>query len=166
MRNETKINNAVRSRRVAALLLAATACAAAFASSAGARFDGNPCVTARLTKALVVKVKPMVGPDTTTMLDSGHKNECDLFSGSTGREVRVYIWPKSQKASAVSEIVNGTYSGRKVKTVALSGLGPGATSYNGDPSFVAGNEFFVLFPYGLSPIQALKVARIIYAQFP
>src|SRR5258708_39678121 len=96
---------AVGSGNAVALLIAATALAAARASSAGARFDGNPCVTARLTgKALLAKVTPMIGPGTSTRLDSGHKNECDLFSDKTGREVRVYIWPKSQKASAVSEI--------------------------------------------------------------
>lgn len=136
--------------------------AALSAQGAAGRSAGNPCTTLRMTgKAIAAKAGRIIGQGTVAQRDSGHPNECDFFSSSSGHEARVYVWPASQEASAVQSIVGGSFAGQAIKKHALSGLGVGAVSYNGVPTFVAGGHFVAIFAVGLSNVQVVNVARLI-----
>jgi hypothetical protein len=147
--------------RRAAIGAAALGVAAIVAATAGATHASGACAGLN-SKALVAKAAKVVGSDTVAQLDAGHANECDYFSSTTGREVRIYTWPKAQQMSAVAEILSGYFAGHAVKKTPLSGLGPGALSYNGDPGFVAGSKFVFFFPYNLTNAQTLSVARLVH----
>ncbi len=152
-------------RRLSVLTMAVVlplAAAALTAQRAEARSAGNPCTTLRMTgKTIAAKAGKIVGQDTVAQRDSEHPNECDFFSSTSGHEARVYVWPASQETSAVQSIVGGSFAGQSIKKHALSGLGAGAVSYNGVPTFVAGGHFVAIFSVGPSSAQVIKVARLI-----
>jgi hypothetical protein len=152
-------------RRLLVLALALAlpaAVAAVLVQGAGAHRSVSPCATLRMTgKTIAAKAGKLVGTGTVAQPDSEHPNECDFFSSTTGHEARVYVWPASQQASAVASLVGGSFAGQTVKKRPLSGLGAGALSYNGVPTFLAGPHFVAIFPVGLSNAQALGVARLI-----
>jgi len=146
-------------------LIALCLSAVAAVAPAGARSSVAPCTATGLgTKAMLAKEAKVLGANVSATNDSGHPNDCIVLSSVTGRQAEVYIWPKSQAASAVGGLLGGTFAGQKVKKVALGGLGAGAVSYNGVATFTAGKYFVALFGLNMKPAQTLAFARLVRAK--
>jgi len=128
--------------------VAALGCVVLFlaSGSAAARMSANPCQEARLnTPSALTKETHILGAQTTASPDSEHSNACDAFSQASGREAEVYLWPKSQAATALQGILQGSFSGRTVTKKPLGGLGTGAMEYANVPTFTAGAYFVAIF---------------------